>query len=168
MYVYLYSDPQTLEPFYVGKGQGRRARAHLSRCKREQSYFYMKLRKMLSEGIIPLIEKIEVSSEWFANELEKGLIRLIGRKDLGLGTLTNLTDGGEGSNKSKETRERISHSRKGQPSGNKGKKQVAWNKGLTKETHPSVARYSTKISEYARTRTGERNSNWKGGVTYER
>ena len=28
-YVYIYSDPQTNKPFYVGKGKGQRAFAHL-------------------------------------------------------------------------------------------------------------------------------------------
>ena len=29
-YVYLYIDPRTAKPFYVGKGKGRRLLAHLS------------------------------------------------------------------------------------------------------------------------------------------
>ena len=49
-----------------------------------------------------------------ACELEIFLIKLYGRKDLGLGKLVNMTDGGDGvNNPSKETRDKISKSNKG-------------------------------------------------------
>ena len=46
-----------------------------------------------------------------------------------------------------ETRQKLSKSHLGQIPGNKGKKglQVGWSKGLTKETHPSVAKISNKM-----------------------
>ncbi len=52
----------------------------------------------------------------FIKEKEIELIKLYGRKDLGLGTLVNMTDGGEGvSNRvvSKETKDKISKGHKG-------------------------------------------------------
>ena len=49
-----------------------------------------------------------------AQDLEKLLIKEYGRKDLGLGNLTNLTDGGEGTiNVSEEVKKKISERRKG-------------------------------------------------------
>jgi hypothetical protein len=69
-------------PYYVGKGQGRRAqRGHVR--------------------IFPPIDPSriliqEFPSEADALEAEKFLISYYGRKDLGVGCLRNLTDGGEG------------------------------------------------------------------------
>lgn len=42
----------------------------------------------------------------------------------------------------------------------------AWNKGLTKETHPSVLLYTMKSKQYHldNPKTGANNPNWKGGV----
>lgn len=45
----------------------------------------------------PLVERIDCESESAAFELEKLLIAEIGRRDLGLGPLVNLTNGGDGS-----------------------------------------------------------------------
>jgi hypothetical protein len=52
-------------------------------------------------NIIKKYKRVEITtflceSENFAIDLEKDLIKKIGRKDLGLGPLTNMTDGGDG------------------------------------------------------------------------
>ena len=117
-YVYHYCDPESGTPFYVGKGKGRRAYVHLTACKRPKhccydAFFYKKLRKMLSKGIEPTIEIIQrFSKSEEALKFEVSDIKRIGRRNLGLGPLTNLTDGGEGSLGyviSNETKQKISN-----------------------------------------------------------
>ncbi len=74
-----------------------------------------KIKKILREGfeLKPIIV-LNNLKESKAYEKERELIELIGRKDLKLGPLTNLTNGGDGSfgilgkTRSKETKEKIS------------------------------------------------------------
>jgi hypothetical protein len=88
-YVYLHRKATTGEVFYVGKGFGRRA--WKVSCKRSQ-HWKNTVRK---HGLI-----VEIAAdglqEWYAHEMERDLIALYGRRDLGHGPLVNLTDGGEG------------------------------------------------------------------------
>jgi hypothetical protein len=99
-YVYLYRDPRPdkkLAPIYVGKGQGARAQQHL----RDQARGNPLLRRILAKcktlNLEPIIEIVErFASENDAFELEIALIAKYGRRDLCIGTLCNLTDGGEG------------------------------------------------------------------------
>jgi hypothetical protein len=87
-YVYLHRKATTGEVFYVGKGVGRRAWE-----KRRAEYW---LRTVKKHGLIVEILQ-DGLQEWYAHELERDLIALHGRRDLGYGPLVNLTDGGEGS-----------------------------------------------------------------------
>lgn len=163
-YTYLYIDPHTDEVFYVGKGccavNGKdRAYRHLDAD--QDSMVSRKSKRMIREGTHPIIHIIDCSTEQAALDLEKGLIRLIGRKDLGLGTLLNLTDGGENPPKgshttphSEETKRLISEKKrsyyKSNPHPRSGKThseetrmrisaakkgRVPWNKGLKKVSH---------------------------------
>lgn len=107
-YVYVYFDPTTsstlhpsgFEPFYVGKGKNDRVRHHLfeSNIKGDKNkHKTNKIKKLLSNNIQPFIEIVNSNlTEHDAFELEKQLIIKFGRADLGLGPLTNLTDGGDG------------------------------------------------------------------------
>jgi len=113
------------EPFYVGKGKKDQWSSHLklAEIKIYKSYRLNKIRKIQSLGLEPIIIKYKDNlSEEAAFDLEKKLIKAIGRLDLGHGPLTNLTDGGEG------------------VSGI-----IAWSTGKTKGTHPSIARMSEKL-----------------------
>lgn len=92
VYAYLRKD---LTPYYIGKGQRNRMydkgnhRIHLP----------------VDRNLIKLIAHKLFENEAFI--LEKRLIKIYGRKDLGMGILRNLTNGGEGSSgviPSKETR----------------------------------------------------------------
>jgi uncharacterized protein len=47
-YVYLYFDPRTDQPFYVGKGQGDRGFFHLKHCKNKE--LAGRLRKLSAAG----------------------------------------------------------------------------------------------------------------------
>ena len=53
-YVYLLSDPQTEEIFYVGKGKGNRVFQHFT--DKEDSAKTRKIRALLDKGIEPKIE----------------------------------------------------------------------------------------------------------------
>lgn len=126
-YVYIYFDPRingvfkydTLsfeyEPFYIGKGKGKRLYVHLNQDK----YNLHKLNKIKGIkrdlGTNPIIEIFENNlTEEEAFEKEKLLIKIIGRKDQTLGPLVNYTDGGDGaSNPNAETRKKISERMKG-------------------------------------------------------
>jgi NUMOD3 motif len=99
-YVYLYEDEKGV-PIYVGRGQGTRIRHHLRYtalyARKRPHPFHHKLRSILEKGFKPKFYKVkEGLTAEEANNLEIELIKKIGRKDLGLGTLLNLCDGGEG------------------------------------------------------------------------
>lgn len=87
------------EPFYIGKGSGRRPEQHCSssQLKREKNRKKAnKILKIKKEGYEPIkiiiYNNLEEDLSLF---LEKKLIKIIGRSDLNEGPLTNLTNGGE-------------------------------------------------------------------------
>jgi hypothetical protein len=104
------------EPFYIGKGKGSRINAHDNPkdTKTKKKAKIQKIKKLGLEIIkIKLFENLTESSSF---EIEKNLIELVGRNDLGKGPLLNLTNGGDGSsgaiisdeekeNKSKKSKE---------------------------------------------------------------
>ena len=175
-YTYIYLDPRKsgfynygnyvfeCEPFYVGKGKNEQSKFHLKEAKYDVSnkwiynlYKTNKIKKILQENLEPIILKVKENlSEQEAFELEIWLIWAIGRFNLKLGPLTNLTDGGEGvsghpgpwkgKHLSKNHCKKLSDAKKGKPSNWKGKVasletvnklqkshkgQIPWNKGKT-------------------------------------
>lgn len=139
-YVYMYLDPRKsgwfeydniktiFEPIYVGKGKGTRDTFHIrGRNCRSLSYktkFNSKINKILSLGIKPVIIRYQENlTEKDAHQLEVDLIKRIGRKDLNLGPLCNLTDGGEGETGKIITEKARKHS------GTFKKGFIPWNKG---------------------------------------
>jgi hypothetical protein len=98
-YVYVYRDPRPTknnQPVYVGKGTGDRDLSHWSRGSHSKPLqdFLSHLR---STGLEPLVSRVletKDEAEAFAKEIE--LIALYGRRNMKLGPLFNLTDGGEG------------------------------------------------------------------------
>lgn len=113
-YVYALLDPRKagpfkygrwkfdFEPFYIGKGKGRRASSHLRHA--STSHKGNKIKRIFESGLVPIVViKKRNLTEHQAFCLEATFIALIGRK--GNGPLTNSTSGGEGcSNPSEETR----------------------------------------------------------------
>lgn len=114
-YTYVFCDPRKpgrfsykgldfvflFEPYYVGKGKDYRHRKHFkpSAFKLDDTFKARKMKNIIKEGFSPLeyciIIENSLSEEESLNK-EKFLIKKIGRSDLNLGPLTNLTDGGEG------------------------------------------------------------------------
>ena len=101
-YVYIYRDPETNIPFYVGYGKNSRAYSHLRQAKNKSTpiqgeHKLNKIRKILRTDKEPIIEiyKNQLSkSEACETEIE--LISKYGRIDTLTGTLTNKTCGGDG------------------------------------------------------------------------
>lgn len=86
-YAYIHARPDGT-PFYVGKGYGLRSHRFWSRSAHHQNI----VAKCGGQDKI-LISRYLVSSETFAFELEKGLIKTLRRMGY---KLCNLTDGGDG------------------------------------------------------------------------
>ena len=166
-YVYVYMDTRKpgifvygefqfdFEPFYIGKGSKKQWLSHLVVAYSKTSYKSYRIniiRKLQRLGLEPEIVKYKENlSEKEAFDLEKKLIKEIGRIDLKNGPLTNLTDGGEGSSGckcSKEKAARISKKLKGRTKENFSylRRGGAKRKGRTKETHPGVARMAKKLT----------------------
>lgn len=99
-YVYVYIDPLTNDPIYVGKGKGHRAKWHASQraSTSVKSHLINRIKKIRRLGAEPIIVfLIQNVDEEFAHLVEQEAISKFGRRDLGLGPLLNRTDGGEGS-----------------------------------------------------------------------
>lgn len=95
-YVYVYFDPRQGNPVYVGMGKGKRAFKHWVKGASNPLLRNI-LGKLRDDGLTPRIEFVSLdmnSSD--AQRLERELIALYGRRDKGLGTLCNMTDGGDG------------------------------------------------------------------------
>lgn len=118
--LYFHINVTTGEVFYVGIGNSKRPYKRSSRSK-----FWNNIVSKDSYDII--IEEDNLTWEQ-ACELEKYWISRIGRRDLGLGTLVNLTDGGEGatnhSDENKEISRKIGLSNKGRTHSEAAKKKI--------------------------------------------
>lgn len=93
--------------FYIGIGL-KKERAYQIRSRNE---YWKNIVNKTDYNVEILFDNIDYED---AKELEIFLIKIYGRKDLGLGLLCNNTDGGDGNtNMSDETRKKISKSLKG-------------------------------------------------------
>ena len=106
-YVYIYFDPRqqsnynilgetfNYKPVYVGKGKGNRVLMHI---KSKSKTKLINLNKhLVKQGLVPCYKILRYfNNEEEAHSLEMELIKELGREDLGLGPLFNLTNGGEG------------------------------------------------------------------------
>jgi len=126
-YIYIYLDPRKSgqycykdfcflsEPMYIGKGKGKRYKEVGS--KKRSQLFINKINKIKQSGLEPIVFKLyENLNENQSFELEKNLIKEIGRIDLNFGSLLNMTDGGEGISGftfSKFSKIKMSNSQKG-------------------------------------------------------
>ena len=80
-YVYVYSDPRNEKPFYIGKGTGNRAFAHLN--DRLESAKVARIREIREAGVEPQIEILAFGlDETTAFKVEAAAIDLIGFENL--------------------------------------------------------------------------------------
>lgn len=128
-YVYVYLDPRKpgkftysglgvsflYEPFYVGKGKGRRCFDHLWECKQGNNYKDRKLRKLLSmytpdylRSYIEIVKYANTDEAILAEE--QRFISSIGKHLDKTGPLTNVTDGGKGNTSPRSAAFRKAHS----------------------------------------------------------
>lgn len=118
---YIYEEYKfDFEPIYVGKGKGRRPKNHFTLYKSSNTRFYNKMKSIMSSNVKPdYILLSENLTEKEAFQKEKFFVKLIGRIENG-GTLTNLTDAGEGQSGFKfsdESKRKMSISRTGRKLG---------------------------------------------------
>lgn len=158
-YVYIYLDsrkPGTFtyddlsfdhEPFYVGKGKGKRDTDHLRERElsdRINMFKNGKIKKILDLGMVPIIIRLKENlSDEESLQLEIDTIAKIGRGNHGNGPLTNLTDGGNGSAGrifSDKTKALMSAQRK-------GKKQTPAQYAANCSRPPMSEEHRRKISE---------------------
>lgn len=104
-YLYRHIRIDTNEPFYIGIGSDCNFQRATSKIGRNLFW------KKITTKTDYLIEIMLDGLTWEdACKKEKEFIQLYGRRDLGVGTLTNMTDGGEGQlNPSDETRLKLQY-----------------------------------------------------------
>lgn len=140
-YLYHHIRLDSNEVFYVGIGKiYSKSRSYVfeSNLSKYSRAYYVKNRSKFWRNIVSktkYVVSIILESEdvEFIKKKEIEHINFYGRKDLGKGSLVNLTDGGDGIfNCSDETRKKMRDAHIGKNTWNKGKKgcQVAWNKGI--------------------------------------
>lgn len=115
-YVYVYCDPRkkgrfeyegvdyvfNYEPFYVGEGAGYRFKRHVTNYELDWNYNKIKngkIKHIIKEGYDPLKYVViykDMLSKDEAGDIEKEMVKKLGRINIGTGILSNLTDGGEG------------------------------------------------------------------------
>jgi len=97
-YIYFIYEIDSVNPFYVGKGKGRRLHDHLQpRRLKKNTFLYNKLRSMIKKGeefTIQIVMDGLTESEAFVEEMY--FIQKFGRRDIDTGCLCNMTNGGDG------------------------------------------------------------------------
>ena len=163
-YVYIYLDPRkpgkykyekykfNYEPIYVGKGKDSR----IFDFKRRNVLLKRKLNKCFEP--VYLIFKDNMTEDKAFIE-EKKLIATIGHLDLKRGPLCNLIDGGEGVSGliwTEDHRRNLGKTNKGDRFDKYKKEKGSWNKGLTKETCPSLCRSPEIGRKISKAKTGKK------------
>jgi predicted GIY-YIG superfamily endonuclease len=153
-YVYFHINPSKNEIFYVGIGKGYRY------SQKYRSDFWCKYIKKYPDYNIIIVHDNLTDEE--AIKYEKDYIKQIGRRNLGLGPLLNLTDGGDGLigyKHSKDTIEKISKSKSNLSDETRykmsivkiGKHSVRWNKGrINKEYVRTLLNNGLKVCEISK------------------
>ena len=161
-YTYVYLDPSKpgnfyyrddikfdFEPFYIGEGKNKRMYDHLNEAIKKEfivkgnRHKFYRIKQIIALNHIPIIMKLKDNiTEEDALAYETELILLIGRRDLGRGPLTNLTDGGN------------------KPPDNSGEKNAMY--GLRGNDHPAAhwARSAEYLESQSISHRGELNAQY--------
>ena len=119
------------EPFYIGKGTSDRIIT--SKCDR-RTFKSNKIKSIRNLGGQVISRKLHENISFEDSiTLEKQIIQKIGRRDLHLGPLTNLTDGGEGRLNGKNSPESIEKSRQSRIKTNKRLREMGYDFTRSKE-----------------------------------
>lgn len=148
---YIYDDLKfNYEPFYVGKGKGNRIYFTILPS-RSSAYKKNKLKSLRLDGLEPitLIIKDNLTFDESISE-EIKYINKIGRMDLKMGPLTNLTNGGEGRLNGRNSPESIEKSRQSRLNYNKKLRESGWDFSLSNETKEKLRKINI----------GEKNPMW--------
>lgn len=100
-YVYVYCNPTTGVPFYVGKGTKDRCLGHIKRAVNGHVDQHNKIKsKMLDDillsAMLPIIKILVVGDSSYCCAIERKLIAIYGRRCDKTGCLSNIAEGGEG------------------------------------------------------------------------
>ena len=162
--VYLHKRNDTNEVFYVGIGKTEKRAFDKNKNRRSQYW------KRIVEKVGYTVDILHSDVSWGeACEIEKLLIENYGRKDLGLGNLVNMTDGGDGMVGlifSEETRQKMSEWQKGKKLSEETKQKLSGaHKGKThsEETRQKISEIhkGKKRSEETRQKMSEANKGEK-------
>ena len=190
-YIYILKNPITNLPFYIGVGKKNRK----SSISREQSHIVEalnfakgKVNKSVNKHKLNTILQIlslgyQVDIEFgnsydienLAFEEEIRLIAQYGRRDLGTGILTNMSDGGEGVlNPSIETLEKRSNTTKGRASPLKGvrlgpysEERKQMQKSKMKQTRETLTEKQKQAQHSNRSNAQKGHIPWNKGLTKE-
>ena len=158
-YVYIYFRPN-MEPCYVGKGKKSRWLCH------ERYETNRRLWRAIQKngGWLPKAKVKTGLTDEDAIELEKKLIKVIGRKDLGTGPLVNLTEGGEGCNKSPSTIEKMKKAQAGHPTSDEARAKMS----AAKRADPNNVIFLADARKKRGPETPERAANRRAGQAKRR
>lgn len=170
-YVYKHIRLDNDEVFYIGISKDSNYKRAYSKSFRNRHWHYLTEKHGYRVEII--FDNLSIED---AIKKEVELIRLYGRKDLRLGSLVNMTDGGDGQiNMSEETKQKLRDHTTGKIIENhwskteEGKSRIRlWTAGDNNPSKkPGVAekisrakkgKKNPKIAEYAKTRIGDKNA----------
>lgn len=161
-YIYLYRDPITLIPFYVGQGIDDRFLFHLKASQKprigsQESLCIIECRRLQNQNRLPIVEKVlEGLTQEEANLEEIHIIGIYKRKIDG-GSLVNQTLGGNGCSGYKQTPVHISKriaKQIGQIRTEDQRARMRWTRGPMSEAGRSAIRKSNQ-TEKARKRVSD-------------
>lgn len=152
-YVYELIDPRNNQPFYVGKGTGKRAESHLIEPKEKTSNLrkWYKIQSIREAGFEPIVLRVQDGlSDKDAYDLEETLIKQYGRK--------GIDDGGILFNICSNNR----------PPSMLGKTHKAETRAKQRDAHKGKKKSPEHCQNIGLAKSGENNPNWGKKLPQER